>query len=89
MFAVDAYIEITSVVARVIPRVRVSVSKAAIVVSYARYCEFAILAPACLIAILKVPEDPARFAIVIVDTTVEVDDGTVYKVVRVVALGLL
>ena len=89
MFAVDAYIEITSVVARVIPRVRVNVSKAAIVVSYAKYCEFAMAAPDGLIAILNVPEDPARFATVIVDTTAEVEDGTVYRVVKVVALGLL
>jgi hypothetical protein len=44
-------------------------------------------APAGRIAIRYVPDDPAWLAIAIVDTTADVDAGTVYRVVRVVAAG--
>ena len=77
----------TSVVANVIPSVSAIVSFAAIGVSYAIYCEAVNEAAAGRIAILNVPAVDAWLHTVNVDNTVEVEDGTVYSVVAVVAAG--
>jgi hypothetical protein len=88
-FAVDAYTVITSAAPSVIPSVNAVESDAPTVMSYATYWLLANVAPATLQAIRNVAEVAARLAITIVDTTACVADGTVYRVVAVVALGLL
>ena len=47
------------------------------------------VAPAGLMAMRKVADVAARLATAIVETTAEVKDGTVYRVVSVVADGAL
>ena len=74
---------------RVSPNVSTVESAAPTVTSYAIYCEFATEAPSGAHEILKVADVDERLAITMLETTVCVEDGTVYKSVDVVALGAL
>lgn len=87
--AVEPYTVITSVALSVIPNVNAVESDAPTVMSYATYWLLASAAPATLTAIRNVADEAVRLAITIVDTTACVAEGTVYRVVAVVALGLL
>ena len=87
--AVDEYTVNTSVALSVTPNVNAVESDAPTVMSYATYWLSANVAPATLTAIRNVAAVAVRLAITIVDTTACVEAGTVYRVVAVVALGLL
>jgi hypothetical protein len=85
--AVDAYTVITSVVARVKPTVMMVESDAPTVMSYPMYWLLANVAPAGRTAIRNVAAVDVRLATEILDTTADVEAGTVYSVVAVVADG--
>jgi hypothetical protein len=85
--AVDAYTVITSVAARVKPTVIMVESDAPTVISYPIYIALVCDAPAGRTEIRNVAAVDVKLATEILDTTACVADGTVYRVVAVVADG--
>jgi hypothetical protein len=86
-FAVPLRTVIISVVAKVIPIVKIFVDDGAKVKSYAIAFDVAAAAPPILAKILNVADRLVVFVTTILETTAEVDDGTVYRLALLVSAG--